>query len=218
VTIAPTETYSSYLWHDGSTAPSYTTGQEGWVRVEVTDGNGCPGRDSVYVTVYELPVVDLGPDTTICSDEGFLLDAGPGYASYLWSSGEISQRITVYNNGNQEVWVEVESEQGCVGGDTIFFEPCQGKYNIKPPSGITPNGDGVNDVWNIYDLRHFPQAVVEIFDQWGTLVWKSEPGYSIPWDGNTMEGRAVPVDSYHYIIHFNDGSNKRHVSYLTVIR
>ena len=130
----------------------------------------------------------------------------------------MSQSITVYNNGDQEIWVEVENASGCIGGDTIYIEACQDKYNLHPPSAITPNGDGVNDVWNIYRLQHFNQAEVEIFDQWGMLVWKSDPGYSRPWDGNTMEGRAVPVDSYHYVIHFNDGSDKEFVSYVTVIR
>ena len=73
ITITPTESYSTYLWQDGSTSSSYTTDQEGWVRVDVTDANGCSGSDSVYVTVYELPVVDLGPDTTLCGSEGLTL-------------------------------------------------------------------------------------------------------------------------------------------------
>jgi gliding motility-associated-like protein len=218
VTINPGGQFASYLWHDGSTASQYTTDHEEWVILEVSDNFACGARDSVYVTVYELPQVNLGPDTTVCTDEGLLLDAGSDGVSYLWSTGEVSQRIAVYNNGDQEIWVEVENSNGCIGGDTILIEACQDKYNINPPTAITPNGDGVNDVWNIYDLQHFSQAVVEIFDQWGTLVWKSEPGYSRQWDGNTMEGKAVPVDSYHYVIHFNDGSDKQYVSFVTVIR
>ena len=70
ITIAPEETYTSYLWHDGSTAPEFTTDQEGWVTLVVTDNNGCGARDSVYVTVYDLPVVDLGPDTPFVEMSG----------------------------------------------------------------------------------------------------------------------------------------------------
>ena len=218
ITISPAGQFASYLWHDGSTGSQYSTDQEEWVILEVTDNFGCGAKDSVYVSVNELPVVDLGPDTSICTEEGMILDAGPDGVLYTWSTGDVGQRITAYDNGDQEIWVEVVNASGCGGGDTVYIVACRDKYLIQPPSAITPNGDGVNDVWNIYDLQPFSQAEVEIFDQWGTLVWKSDPGYSQPWDGNTMEGRAVPVDSYHYVIHFNDGSDEEFVSYVTVIR
>ena len=105
-----------------------------------------------------------------------------------------------------------------MGGDTVFITECDIYYLFDPPTAITPNGDGVNDVWNLYALQEFPQAEVEIYDQWGTLVWKSEPGYPQPWDGNKMDGRPVPVDSYHFVVFFNDGSDKNYVGYVTVIK
>jgi gliding motility-associated-like protein len=76
----------------------------------------------------------------------------------------------------------------------------------------------VNDVWNIHKLNGFSRAVVEIFDQWGTLVWRSEPGYSEPWDGKNMRGQLMPVDSYHFVIDFNDGASKSITGIVTVIR
>jgi hypothetical protein len=124
VTIAPEGTFASYLWQDGSTAGSYTTGQEGWVVLEVTDNNGCAARDSVFVTVWELPVVDLGPDTTLCGEGELLLDAGPDGISYRWSTGEGSQQILVRMGDPEEIWVEVENEYGCISGDTVNVESC----------------------------------------------------------------------------------------------
>jgi gliding motility-associated-like protein len=221
VTIAPTETYSSYLWQDGSTAPSYTTGQEGWVRVEVTDGNGCPGSDSVYVTVYELPVVDLGPDTTICGDQGLVLDAGTDGVFYNWSTGESTQEIVVYHGGNQEIWVEVEDINGCISGDTVLLNACDVEFYFRDiPTAITPGiQDGKNDVWVIEKLSYYSQAVVEIFDRWGTLTWRSETGYSTPWDGKNMQGNNVPMDSYHFVIKLNTGEKRDVITgIITVIR
>jgi gliding motility-associated-like protein len=218
ISIDPEGDFTSYLWQDGSKGPAYTTDQEGWVILEVWDAYGCSAKDSVNITVYEVPVVDLGPDTSVCVDEGLVLDAGTDGDIYRWSTGDISQRITIYEDGDQEVWVEVENAYGCVGSDTVFIEACDIYYDFNPPTAITPNGDGVNDVWNLYGLQEFPQAEVEIYDQWGTLVWKSEPGYSIPWDGTTMNGRAVPVDSYHYVVYFNDGSDERSIGIVTVMK
>jgi gliding motility-associated-like protein len=217
-TVMPEGEYASYQWHDGSTGPQFTTDQEGWIILEVADSSGCRTTDSLYLSLQDLPVVDLGSDTSICSDDGLVLDAGPGWEVYTWSTGDISQQITLFNNGRQEIWAVVEDIYGCTGSDTIIIEECDLSHRFKFPTGITPNGDGVNDVWNIEALKEFSQAVVEIFDQWGTLVWRSEPGYSEPWDGRNMHGRAVPVDSYHFVIHFNDGSDERMVGYVTVIK
>lgn len=86
------------------------------------------------------------------------------------------------------------------------------------PSGITPNGDGRNDYWEIDKLLDFSQATVDIYNQWGILIWKSEPGYSTPWDGRDMSGNPVPVDSYHFIINFNDGDKDPVIGIVTVIR
>jgi gliding motility-associated-like protein len=218
ITIDPDGDFTSYLWQDGSTGPVYTTDQEEWVVLEVRDAFGCRDKDSLYVSVYDVPLVDLGPDTSVCVEEGIILDAGADGDIYRWSTGDITQQITVYEDGEQEIWVEVENAYGCVGGDTVLIEACDIYHAFDPPTAITPNGDGVNDVWNLYALQEFPQSVVEIYDQWGTLTWRSEPGYSEPWDGTNMNGNPVPVDSYHFVVFFNDGSDESYVGYVTVIR
>ncbi|MFH0759019.1 MAG: gliding motility-associated C-terminal domain-containing protein, partial [Bacteroidota bacterium] len=218
VTITPEEAFFSYLWHDGSTGRQYTADQEGWVVLEVNDSNACSAYDSLYVLELEPPFVDLGPDTTVCSTGGIVLDAGDAGDAYSWSTGDKSQQITVFNEGTQEIWVEVQNSDGCTGSDTVLVRECDLSHLIDIPTGITPNDDGVNDVWNILALKEFEDAVVDIFDQWGTLVWRSAPGYPEPWDGRDMKEKPVPVDSYHFVIHFNDGSDKRHIGYITVIR
>lgn len=212
------EDFASIIWMDGSTDPGFTTDQEGWISVEVTDSYGCRLTDSLYLSVHIPPEVDLGPDTTICTPDGLVLDAGSGGQIYTWSTGDMIAQITVFNDGDQVIWVEVEDAYGCTGSDTVLIAECDLVHLVELPTAFTPNEDGTNDVWNIYALEEFEEAVVEIFDQWGTLVWRSEPGYSEPWDGNNMRGRPVPVDSYHFVIHFNDGSDERMVGYVTVIR
>ncbi len=221
ITIDPEGDFASYSWQDGSTAPDFTTDQEGWITLEVTDSNGCGARDSIYLTVYDLPVVDLGPDTVVCGDVGIELDAGTDGIYYEWSTGDISQVITVFMGGSEEYRVEVENEYGCIGADTVRVRNCSLDFYFRDiPTAITPgDGNGLNDFWEIDKLANFSQAVVEIFDRWGTLVWRSEPGYSSPWDGRTMNGNEVPMDSYHFVIELNTDAKKDFITgIITVIR
>ena len=217
--IMPSGDFTSYLWHDGSTGPGFATDQEGWIKVEVSDSYGCMSSDSLYLTLQDLPVVDLGDDTPLCGNEGMELDAGYDGVAYIWSTGDISQQINVFPNGEHEIWVLVEDEFGCINSDTLIIKECNTEFYFRDiPTAITANDDGVNDVWNLVKLREYSQVVVEIFDQWGTMVWKSEPGYPDPWDGRDFKGNLLPVDSYWFVFKFNDGSNDRFVGYVTVIR
>ena len=73
------------------------------------------------------------------------------------------------------------------------------------PNAISPNGDLINDVWNIGLIDLYPDVEIVIFNRWGETIWKSARGYPIPWDGRS-NGSDLPVDSYHYIIDLHDGS------------
>jgi len=85
------------------------------------------------------------------------------------------------------------------------------------PNTITPNGDNVNDTWYFDEALLFSDIEIEIFDRWGKLVWRSEKGYPEPWDGRSLSGREMPMDSYYYVIELNDGSEQI-VGTITIVR
>lgn len=216
-TISPTGTYSSYLWHDGSTGQQYTTSTEELVKLTVTDNNGCKTTDSLYVNVNSLPNVNLGRDTTLCGTESLILDAGSDGTQYTWSTGENTRYITIYE-GMKTIWVKVINEYDCESGDTIGINACSLEdYFENIPNVITPNSDGSNDVWRIPELEAFPDATVEIYSRWGMLIFKSAPGYSDPWDG-TSKGKELPMDAYYYIIYPGVAGAKPIVGNVTLIR
>jgi len=76
---------------------------------------------------------------------------------------------------------------------------------LNIPNAFSPNGDGINDVWNIIGKEFFPGIEVTIYNRWGQVVWKSARGYPVPWDGRSR-GKTLPVDSYHYLIELHDGT------------
>jgi len=87
--------------------------------------------------------------------------------------------------------------------------------DIAIPNAFTPNGDGINDLWNIPALSNFPNCIVNIYNRYGTLLYNSR-GYSKPWDGN-YNGSKLPVATYYYVIDLGIKSPKLS-GYVTVIR
>jgi hypothetical protein len=81
---------------------------------------GCDSIVTVIVAENALPVVDLGADTTICSNQTLALNAGNPGAQYAWSNGTTGQSITV-NIENVYV-VTVTNAQGCTATDDILVE------------------------------------------------------------------------------------------------
>jgi gliding motility-associated-like protein len=71
------------------------------------------------------------------------------------------------------------------------------------PNTFTPNGDGVNDTWNIKNMDNYPNSSVNIFNRWGQKLYTSI-GYPIPWDGK-YNGSALPAGTYYYIIDPKNG-------------
>jgi len=202
IELIPVGSFYSFLWLDGSVKPNFIGRQQGIISLTVSDQYGCKKSDSMYLTVHPIPVVNLGKDTSLCGIETITLDGGSDGVTYNWSNGQTSSEITVFE-GLQKISVSVINEFGCVNQDEILIGACSvEEYFKKMPTAFTPNGDGKNDVWNIPELQTFPLAVVEIYDRWGTLVFRSESGYSKPWDGNSS-GKEMPMDSYYYVINLN---------------
>ena len=217
VTITPEGDFTIHMWQDGSTEATYTADTTEMVRIQVFDDAGCTMTDSVQVTSYPAPVVDLGNDTTLCGQMSLILDAGNLGSTYLWSTGETSQQIEVFT-GEQFISVEVTNPAGCSGSDEIHIQPCSPEaFFGSIANTITPNNDNVNDTWQIDEAMAYPEIEIEIFDRWGRLVWRSTRGYTENWDGRNMNGKELPMDSYFYVINLNDGSDLMNGT-ITIIR
>jgi len=83
------------------------------------------------------------------------------------------------------------------------------------PNTFTPNGDGVNDLWDITALVSYPSCTVNIYTRYGTLVYSST-GYPKPWDG-TLHGKPLPAGTYYYIVDPKNGT-KKFAGAVTIIR
>lgn len=161
---------ASYLWSTGDTTASISTNQAGtyWVQMTV---NGCSNADSGFATIHPKPVVNFGPDTLICDTATITLDGGVGM-SWIWSTGETTQTISVNTAGSYSV---TTTSNGCNGSDTIVVttEICVGIDDLmrkRHEISLYPNPTSDK----VYlDLKHdWVDSELRIVDAKGTLIYR----------------------------------------------
>ena len=116
LTLNATVPGGAYLWQDGSTAPTFTVNSAGTYSVTVT-ANNCSSTESINVAYSGALVVELGPDTTLCTGETLVVDATlPGGATYLWQDGSTNATFTVNAPGSYGVLV---TRNGCSASASV---------------------------------------------------------------------------------------------------
>jgi gliding motility-associated-like protein len=204
------------LWSDVSNNNNseYTVYTTQKVKVTVIDGFGCGRTDSVFVKVNPLPVVNLGKDTVLCNaDDPYIIyynqimENPANFSQALWKLGtteSFDNYIMLYPVEEfMDTLVSIITDvKGCNNSDTLRILPCDVTKLFKDiPNTITPNGDA-NKVWNIPYMDIFTHSVLEIFDRWGRLIYRTENVLEEPWDGKS-KGRPLPMDSYYYVLKLN---------------
>ena len=124
--------FVSYAWSNGSTTASVTVKQKGNYIVTAIDANDCRSSDTFQlVKEFSNPLVILNHDPVICKGGNRLLDAGPGFSSYQWSTGSTMQKIGINSTGLYKVLVT--SLQGCKAGDSTLITTIE-----EAPSNFLP--------------------------------------------------------------------------------
>jgi gliding motility-associated-like protein len=206
-----------YSWNTipVQTTPTINGLAPGAYSVTVTDANGCTATvivdiiEPAVLTVTATVVDAMCPDT----NEGEIeLNIIGGIQPYTisWSDhgGFTTQTRTDLYPGTYSV--VVSDANGCRASTSVDVG-YTGSYGcLIIPDIITPNGDGHNDEWIIRNIDMYPEAEVFIYSRWGRLVYRTKNISENPWNGQYRGSEdLMPTDSYHYILHLNDGSKPR---------
>lgn len=174
----------------------------------VVNSNNCAATDSAVVSAGNIPDADAGVSDNILAGETVGIGGSPttsmGGSSFSWSPSNGLNDPSLANPDATPLTtttysVTVTNIFGCSNSDTVTIFVTE---DIDVPSGFSPNGDGVNDGWELDILSEYPDATVQIFNRWGQLVFESV-GYKEPWDGK-YEGEELPVGTYYYVIDLNN--------------
>jgi gliding motility-associated-like protein len=202
------EACGSYTWIDGvdytssTNTPTFT--------IVGGSANGCDSIVTLDLTINSFPVMPLLPD-----DASYCINVNPeeivaigGGGNFLWSTD--SNFITLIGSSNSilpfqtlgsNTYYVMESLNGCpspVNSITITIVNC----GITVPTAFTPDGDGVNEDWQILDLDAvYPKNSVLIYNRWGNLIYEHDSLKDGPYDDNRWNGKYndqdMPVGSYY---------------------
>jgi gliding motility-associated-like protein len=176
--------------------------------------NGCKDTIVKIINIPPLPLAGFTYDTDNGLNVGAefsFIDTSLNSVSYEWDlgNGETSSEqnpATIYfGNGLYDVTQWVTSSAGCSDSITLVLNINTITTEISDliPNAISPNSDGVNDVWKLEFVELlYDDANIVIVNRLGQTVFESI-GYTTPWDG-TINGDDVPEGTYYYVIKISE--------------
>jgi len=195
--------------------------EEGNYSIFMRDSLGCWDRDTAYVyhdTRLDGPIIP-------CQVRG-----GTGTFTFMWEEPEKVEINWVsldggvtwqqasngsshsINNVEQQKFIQGkgETEGACLYTEISTSRECPDQ--VFPPNVITPNGDGLNDVFNIPGLDLFENSRMKVYDRWGNIVLESD-NYKNDWNGGDL-----PEGTYYYVLKVDDPKGTIHKGVLTILR
>ena len=182
------------------------------ITLTATDASGSSANVTFLVNtvISTSDPLSFTANPTIFAGSGIKLRpvVGPDIIGYSWSPVDGLSDPTIANPianpaSTTTYTLTVTSSGGCTSSVPVTVSVLA---QITVPTAFTPNGDGVNDYWNIAHLSEYPSCTVDVFNRGGQLIFHSM-GYGKPWAG-TYNGASLPTGTYYYIIDLRDGRQK----------
>ncbi|MFH2140876.1 MAG: gliding motility-associated C-terminal domain-containing protein [Bacteroidota bacterium] len=201
----------TYLWSSSGTGSSVSNLGSGQYYLTVSDDNSCIVIDTFLVSSPAQITANETITNASCTgnNEGEIVlscNGGTKPYTFVWNT-EPSQNDSSANNllaGNYSVTISDFNNCTEVFNYTVSesSDDC-----LDIPNVFTPNGDGVNDTWELIGIQIYPEVKIEIFNRWGDVIYTysgSGSGYkSLPWDG-TFNEKELPISSYIYVVELNN--------------
>ena len=192
--------------------------------ITVENEFGCKQTDTVRLKAYPNPNIEIlsDPSDTVYLDNPYVTwsfknndtvynghDTVIEISNFYWEFDgydntftSASPKVAFTTEGQGNAMLTVTNDQGC---DTTFHDDINVlPVKLKIPNIFTPNGDGINDYFEIgygdegkpiNDLKvYFLSTKLVIFNRWGRIVYESTD-YKNDWDGGKL-----PDGTYFYVL------------------
>jgi gliding motility-associated-like protein len=194
-----------------------------------TNSSGCESSTNVTVTVTindTATPTEMNSNLELCiNDNPILNELTLNITEYdsllsnvIWYDAAIDGSVVsdnnLLNNGQTYYAVLFDQVTGCESSVRLAVTPdLTSCGELIFPDGFSPNGDGVNDTYDMYNLNVlYPNFEMEIYNRNGNIVYKGNAN-TPRFDGTSNQSRVVskgdlPVGVYFYIFNYNNGVNK----------
>ncbi len=229
----------SWNFGDGNTGAGsspkhcYTSPGTYSVTLTVTDNNGCTGTYAKNNWIQVYPQVNAAftaspQPTTVLNPVIQFTDQSLNATSWSWSFGDIlnstsSQQNPSFNykdSGCYNVTLIADNQYNCA--DTSDQQVCiLGDYELFAPNAFTPDGSGLNDIWNVKGIGIDPNNFkLWIFDRWGNLIFETSDLYQ-GWNGKANGGKEIAQqDVYVWKVATKDfiGNKHNYIGHVSLVR
>ncbi|MBS7334003.1 MAG: T9SS type B sorting domain-containing protein [Weeksellaceae bacterium] len=163
--------------------------------VEVENQYGCITRKTLQVSTSPEPIIK---EIILNLDSIEVIAQGNGGVLEYSIDGINWQRSNKFSGIQKgESYTVYVRENGCA----IVFIPDVVYLNL--PNFISPNGDGINDIWKPIGRNTSLDVRIQVFNRYGKIVYEAEGANALNWNG-TINNRKLPSDSYWYFIEYID--------------
>lgn len=171
-----------------------------------SDQYGCTFDTSIMLKYIDMPKVEINrtPDTIFLTNpEARFTFTNNSIDSikvtdWSWKFGDgtksdLAAPVHYYQSvGDYDLYFIYTTDDGCQ--DSIYMRVPVKELELKVPNVFTPNGDGVNDYFEIKKLEYFVSNEFIVFNRWGKKVYESST-YNNDWDGGGLSD-----GTYFYIL------------------
>lgn len=193
--------FNTYLWSNGDATPStlFATSGNYWITVTKDYGNiVCDATKNIVV--YNSNVATITQiethDWTNNQNSITVHVTGDGVYEYSIDGIHYQDSEVFYGLQSGQYNVYVNDKKGCgIAIDEVFL--------LMYPQFFTPNGDGINDYWQIKFSNIEPNMQLILFDRYGKLI-RNFSGLDFGWDG-TFNGKLLPADDYWFVVKRQNG-------------
>jgi gliding motility-associated-like protein len=194
----------TYYKDPALTVPIYSADsviESGTYYIKATNTEGCSVAKPVTVKVKPSPVYKLAaPLKPVIKpavlDLTKLISSNDNLSYWMDKAASIPVTNPAAIDKDGTYYIKITNMGGCAALSAVavsFMNPPAALPNV-----FSPNGDGINDVWELPALKYYPDCVVEVFSRSGQSLFRSV-GYAKPWEGK-YEGKILPVGAYYYLI------------------
>jgi gliding motility-associated-like protein len=207
----------SFYWSTGETADTITIRPTTTANFSLYYSDGICNNIRIDSKTIEVdretpPIAYAGEDVIICIGDSIMLEAEGGRTA-VWSPATGLDNPESYTPWagppDTTMYTVTVTNSYCKSQDSVLviIDLCLEGLTKPVPQIISPNGDNINDYWEIEHIDYFQGNSLKIFNRWGNEVYSASP-YLNGWHGQSNKGIDLPDGTYYYILKLGNGTEE----------